>query len=195
MGVASDFDHYVSDVVDMPDVDRSNYLRVTEVLYPFSGLAMVDPTVLSNAADRGTRVHKICEGIVAGLGENGVDDETWGYVESFKKWWGEGKDVVAMEKRFWDDELCITGQVDFILRTESGLAIVDLKTSSAPSKTWIAQGCAYAYLAKNAGYEISDIQFVHLNKHGKEPKVHSYEYDEDFFFAILTTYLHFFAKG
>lgn len=176
-------------------IDRTNYLRVTDVLYPFSGLACVDPIVLSNAADRGTRVHKICEGIASGIGEYGVTDDVWGYVESFKKWWGEGHHVVAMEKRFWDDELCITGQVDFILNSDTGLIICDLKTSSAPSKTWIAQGCAYTYLARAAGYDIQGIQFIHLNKHGKDPRIHSYEYDEDFFFAILTTYLHFFAKG
>lgn len=182
-------------VRDHMDVNRDQYLRVTEVLYPFSGLAMVDPAVLQHAADRGTLVHKICEGIASGLGEHGITDETWGYVESFKKWWGEGRKVAAMETRFWDDEMCITGQVDFILEEPAGLVICDLKTSSAPSKTWIAQGCAYAYLAKAAGYDIKGIQFIHLNKHGKEPKIHTYEYDEDFFFAILMTYLHFFAKG
>jgi len=176
-------------------LDRTNYLRVTEVLYPFSGLACVDPTVLQNAADRGTRVHKICEGIASGMGEHGVTDDVWGYVESFKHWWGEGRAVVEMERRFWDDQLCITGQVDFILNTDKGLVICDLKTSSAPSKTWIAQGCAYAYLAKASGYDIQGIEFIHLNKHGKPPKVHSYDYDEDFFLAILMTYLHFFAKG
>lgn len=174
---------------------RTEYLRVTEILYPFSGLAMVNPAVLQHAADRGTRVHKICEGIASGLGELAVNEECAGYVESFKKWWGNGRDVVEMEKRFYDDEFCITGQVDFILREPEGLVICDLKTSSAPSKTWLAQGCAYAYLAKSAGYDIQGIQFIHLNKHGREAKVHSYEYDEDFFFSCLVVYLHFFAKG
>ena len=180
---------------DKPQLKRDEYLRVTEVLYPFSGLAMVAPDVLAHAADRGTRVHKICEGIMAGLGEMGVDDETWGYVESFKKWWGEGRKIIEMEKRFWDDELCITGQVDIIYEQEGNFIVADLKTSSAPSKTWLAQGCAYAYLAKAAGYDIKGIHFIHLNKHGKAPKIHEYEYDEDFFLACLIVYLHFFAKG
>lgn len=173
---------------------RENYLRVTSVLYPFSGLQAINPDIVAYAADRGTRVHKICEGIVAGLGELGVGDDTWGYVESFKKWWEEGVDVVEVEKRFWDDELHITGQVDFITRTPKGLAIVDIKTSSRPSKTWPAQGSAYAFLAKNAGYEIETILFLHLNKHGKEPKLYEYPVDDTFFLSILRTYKHFYHK-
>ena len=192
-GFPPSIDSYLTNYED--DMNREGYLRVTEVLWPYSNLGMVDPKVLQHAADRGTKVHKICEGIASGLGEHGVDEECWGYVQSFKKWWGDGRQVIEMEKRFWDDELLLTGQVDFILEEPAGLVICDLKTSSAPSKTWIAQGCAYAYLAKQAGYDINGIQFIHLNKHGKEPKVHSYEYDEDFFFACLTVYLHFFAKG
>lgn len=181
---------YMSDL----EKSRENYLRVTHVLYPFSGLQAIDPDVVANAARRGTKVHQICEGIVQGLGEIGVDDETWGYVESFKKWWGDGLNVEAMEERFWDDELRLTGQVDFIIRTESGLAIVDIKTSSRPSKTWEAQGSAYAFLAKKAGYDIKKIFFLHLNKHGKEPKLYEYPVDDSFFLAILRVFKHFFHK-
>ncbi len=178
----------------LEEKSRENYLRVTQMLYPFSGLQSIDPDVLAYAAERGTKVHKICEGIVAGLGEIGVDDETWGYVESFKKWWATGIDVIKMEERFWDDELCLTGQVDFITKSPEGLAIVDIKTSSRPSKTWPAQGAAYAFLAKNAGYDIQRIYFLHLNKHGKEPKIYEYKVDDDFFLAIFRTYKHFFHK-
>lgn len=178
----------------LDEKSRENYLRVTHVLYPFSGLQSIDPDVVAYAAERGTKVHKICEGIVSGIGEIGVEDETWGYVESFKKWWARGVDVVKMEERFWDDELRLTGQVDFIIRTEEGLAIVDIKTSSRPSKTWPAQGSAYAYLAKKAGYDIKKIFFLHLNKHGKEPKLFEYPVDDSFFLAILTTFKHFFHK-
>ncbi len=180
----------------MPLVEKSreNYLRVTNVLYPFSGLQNIDADVLAHAAARGTKVHKICEGIVSGLGELGVDDETRGYVESFKKWWDQGIDIIEMERRFWDDELCITGQVDFIIRTTDGLAIVDIKTSSKPSKTWKAQGSAYAYLAKKSGFEIKKIYFLHLNKTGKEPKIYEYPVDDSFFFAVYVVYKHFFYK-
>lgn len=172
-----------------------NYLRVTQILYPFSGLQFLDPEVVAHAAERGTKVHKICEGIVLGIGEIGVDEETQGYVESFKKWWGRGIKLIEMEKRFWDDKLHITGQVDFIIEEDSQLVIVDIKTSSRPSKTWAVQGAAYAYLAKNAGYSIKRIYFLHLNKTGKEPKIHEYMVDDSFFFAVFKTFIHFFNKG
>ena len=49
--------------------DSNDYTRVTEILSPFSGLDRVPKAILKNAADRGTRVHKVCEGIVQGLGD------------------------------------------------------------------------------------------------------------------------------
>lgn len=178
-----------------PDLkSRQNYTRVTSVLYPFSGLQNIDAEIVAHAAERGTKVHQICEGIVAGLGEIGVEDETWGYVESFKKWWQSGIHVVEMEKRFWDDDLSITGQVDFITQTENGLALVDIKTSSRPSKTWPCQGSAYAYLCKKSGFDIKNIYFLHLNKHGKEPKIYEFAIDEELFKGILRTYRHFYHK-
>ncbi len=173
---------------------RENYLRVTKVLYPFSGLDKIDADVVAHAAERGTKVHQICEGIMQGLGEHGIDDETWGYVESFKKWWEAGHDIVLMEQRFWDDELQLTGQVDLILRVDGELMIVDLKTSSKPSKTWQGQGCAYAYLAKKSGYDVKRIGFLHLNKHGKEPKLIEYPVDDSFFLTILRVWQHFYQK-
>lgn len=174
---------------------RENYLRVTNVLYPFSGLEKIDPNIVAHAAERGTKVHQICEAIIDGLGEHGVDDETRGYVDSFKQWWEKGHEVLMMEERFWDDEFNITGKVDLILKTADGLAIVDLKTSSRPSKTWQAQGSAYAYLAKKAGHDIQKIFFLHLNKYGKEAKIYEYPVDDSFFLTILRVFLHFFHKG
>lgn len=176
------------------DKSRENYTRVTEVLYPFSGLQNLDADVVANAARRGTKVHRICEGIVKGLGEIGVDDETWGYVESFKKWWNNAIEVMAIETRFWDDRLELTGQVDLIIKDVDGCSVVDLKTSSSVSKTWQAQGSAYAYLANSAGHDIRNIQFLHLNKHGHKPKIYEYGVDDSFFMAIYRTYEHFFKK-
>ncbi len=180
-------------------MNRQDYTRVTTILYPFSGLKDVDPDILANAANRGTKVHNICEAIIRGFGEIGVEDETWGYVESFKQWWNaqthsESHGVIDIEKRFFNDELQLTGQVDLILNTHTGIAIIDFKTSSRPSKTWAAQGAAYAMLAKQAGYDIKHVYFLHLNKHGKEATIHEYPIDDAFFLAILRTYQHFYKE-
>lgn len=179
-------------------MDKDSYFRVTNILYPFSGLDKIDPSIVSRAAERGTKVHKICEGIIQGFGEFGVEKETEPYVESFKKWWGKGHEFVAMEKRFWCDELRVTGQVDLILKgqeSNDGLAVVDLKTSSKPSPTWKAQGSAYAYLAKKAGYDIRNVHFIHLLKSGKEAKIYEYPVDDGFFLDIYKVWNYFFNGG
>jgi len=177
----------------MPDIkSRENYTRITTILAPFSGLDKVPMHILAHAAARGTKVHEICEGISRGLGEIGTDDETQGYVESFKKWWGLGHEIVDIERRFWDDDLKLTGQVDFIIKTEDGLAIVDLKTSSRFSPTWPVQGAAYAYLANLSGYDIKRIHFLHLHKLGKNPHIFEYAPNESLLFSVLQTWEHFF---
>jgi len=175
-----------------PNNPNKKYLRVTEVLYPFSGLSTIDKATVENAAKRGTKVHKICEGIIGGLGEIGVDEDVKGYIDSFKKWWGTGHAVECMERRFWHDDLGITGQIDIILKDGQKLTIVDLKTSYRPSKTWCAQLCAYALLAKNAGIQISHIMVVHLHRNGKEPTIYQYPIDEKLFLDILRIYKYFF---
>lgn len=176
--------------------DFAGYLRVTEVLKPFSGLDMIDPKIVANAGRRGTKVHKICESIWSGLGELGVDDETWGYVEGFKKFMSATPSfrMVAMERRFYCQELLITGQIDAIAEIDGDLCIVDLKTSSRPSKTWPLQGAAYYYLAKQAGFDIKRVVFLHLNKHGKTPVQYEYVPDVDLFQAVLKVFKCFFME-
>ena len=174
--------------------ERLRYRRVTEILYPFSGLEKIDPEIVAHAAERGTKVHQICEAIMGDLGEIGVDEETRPYVESFKKWWEIGWSVVAMEKRFWDDELRLTGQLDLIINTDQGLAIVDIKTSYKPSKTWKLQGSAYAYLARKAGYDVKRLYFLHLDRKGRMPKLIEYEIDEGFFLRVLEVYQYFWGE-
>lgn len=174
--------------------DRENYRRVTSILYPFSGLDKIKPEVVKKAADRGTKVHKICEGIISGFGEFDVDEETRLYVESFKLWWNEGHKVVEMEKRFYDDQKRITGQCDLILDTPKGLCIADLKTSYKQSKTWPVQGSAYAMLARQAGHDIKFIQFIHLSRLGKYPTIYEYPVDESFFLDILRVFEYFYGE-
>lgn len=48
--------------------ENSKYIRVTEALSPFSGLHSIPKHIVENAAKRGTKVHKICESIITGLG-------------------------------------------------------------------------------------------------------------------------------
>lgn len=177
----------------MNEKQREDYTRVSHVLSPFSNLQHVDPDILANACLRGTKIHKICEGIINGLGEIGVDEESWGYVESFKQWWETGIEVFKVEERLWHDELELTGQIDIITKLADGFGIVDLKTSSRPSKTWAVQGSGYALLCEHVGYPVRNISFIQLNKHGKPPAIHQYPIDKEFFLSVFRTYKHFYA--
>lgn len=179
----------------MQDSNGKKYIRVSEFLSPFSGLQHVDELVLDKAARRGTRVHSICEGIAKGIEPFEIESELEGYVESFKKWWKDDYEVLAIEKRFFCDELEITGQIDFLLKIDGKILMCDLKTSANVSKTWPVQGSAYAYLLKKAGYDVEGIQFIKLNRYGNAPRICDYEIDIDFFQYCLKVYKYFYVKG
>jgi len=170
-----------------------DYTRVTAVLYPFSGLKKINPDVLKNAAERGTRAHKACEAIVKNLGYFDDDETISGYVESFKIWC-ENKTFIPTPQRFYCDDLMITGECDLIYEDERGLVLVDLKTPAKESKQWLLQGSAYSYLAKKAGYEIKAIEFVKLSKEGKAAQVFHYEEKFSLFNSHLEAYRYSFEK-
>ena len=178
-------------IQDNSKINIDDYTRVTQVLYPFSGLDKVDPKILEKAANRGTRVHDICESIARNLGEWGNDEETKGYVDSFKIWWSQGVKVLAIEERFFCNDLMITGKVDMIIEVNGEAIILDLKTSAKPSKTWALQGSAYAYMARKNGYDIKGIQFLHLHKFGAEPRTYDYDDSFDLFSKCLHVYRYF----
>lgn len=161
-------------------------------MYPFSGLTHVNEIVLERAAVRGTKVHKVCESLVRDLGDWKIDDEIAGYVDSFKMWLEKKPQILDIEKRFYCQELQITGQVDMILDSPDGHIIFDLKTSAKSSKTWPLQGSAYKYLANISGYNVTAIHFLQLDKMGKPPTLHVYEDRFDLFKKCLDVYKYFY---
>lgn len=167
-------------------MSRDKYLRVSEVCSLFNNYSHIDPAVLQNAADRGTRVHKTCAGIIKGLGEWGVDDQTENYVKSFKNYWeGLFDDYIAVEDRLYCDKYKLTGQPDLIKQMSVGLAIVDWKTPIKPSPAWEYQASGYYYLAKQNGYQIKTVLFVMLSKYGYEAEVLVYPADDSAFLKLL----------
>lgn len=170
-----------------------SHYRVTEILYPFTGMKFVQTDVLENAAIRGTKVHAACEGVAKGLDPWPLSEECQGYFDSFMRWWEKGQEIKAVEKRMFCDRLGLTGQIDLILDTPEGDVICDLKTSAAESKTWRYQGSAYSYLARESGYEPYKIMFLKLDREGKFPKQYFYEENMDMFKKILDVFEEFFA--
>jgi hypothetical protein len=174
--------------------DMKQYTRVTDVLYPFSGLKNVPPEILKNAAERGTKVHEICDALIEQIGMFNIDNKVAGYIESFNHYFVE-KNFLEKPDRFFCDEHMITGECDAIYQDQKGLVLVDIKTSLREGKTWRLQGSAYAHLAERYGYKISRIEFVKLCKEGKEPKIFTYDRDFQMFLKCLDVYREFFNNS
>lgn len=172
---------------------KDDYIRVTSVLNPFSGLHKINQEIVKRAAERGSRVHKICDAIMDDLGLLDMDDEVSGYISSFEQWYKE-KIFIPNPKRFYCDKLGITGECDGIYQ-DNGLVLFDIKTPLKESKTWSLQCSAYAYLARLQGFNIKRIEVIKLSKDGKEPTVYQYEDNFDLFLKCLEIYKHFFNKS
>lgn len=173
------------------------YTRVTDVLFPFSGLKAIDPEILKNAADRGSRVHLVIDGILKGLGECHMGDDILGYIESFHKWYegGSSKEFLPKPNRFFNDAFKITGECDAIYKDSEGkLVLVDFKTPLRESKTWRLQGSAYSFMAEREGYPIDRIEFVKLDKKGEKAQIFIYERVFELFWKCLDVYDYFFAN-
>lgn len=169
-----------------------DYIRVTEILRPFSGVDMIDPTVLENACIRGTAVHEACTAVLHGLPPY-LENTTWeGYVASFMQWLP--KSPCTTPDRFFCDELMITGECDGIYEDNGTTVLFDLKTSANESKTWALQGSAYAYLARKHGIDIKRIEFIKLDKNGKAPRVYEYKENMELFLKCVDVYKYFYSK-
>jgi hypothetical protein len=170
---------------------KNDFIRVTSVLYPFSGLNKIDPVVVKNAAERGSRVHEICEALINDLGLLDLDPPLCGYIKSFEQW-KEGKIFIPKPERFYCYKYMITGECDTIYLDGQDLVLVDLKTPLRESKTWPLQCSAYGYLARQAGYEIKRVEVIKLSREGKYPMVYQYEENLDMFLKCLEIYKYFF---
>ncbi len=178
----------------MTDI-KQGYLRVTEILSPFSGLSQIPEYILENAKERGTAVHQMILAIETGIGLSDIQDSIRGYISSYQTW-SKGKVFAKPPSRFYDDSMMITGEVDAMYYHDDGVVIVDYKTPIKESKTWHMQATAYSYLAKQCGYNVKGVEFVKLDKSGNEPKVFHYQEDMGMFCKILDTYRYFFgSKG
>ena len=170
------------------------YDRVTQILYPFSGMMMIHPITLQSACIRGTDVHNIIESLQDGIPVGFINESLQGYIDSYNLW-SLGKKFIEKPKRFYNDKLNITGECDCIYRDGKDLVLVDFKTSICESKTWKYQGSAYSFMAKEKGYEITKIEFVKLSKEGRQARSYFYEEDMDHFKILLAVYREFFKNN
>lgn len=160
--------------------NKFKYPRVSEILEACGAskdLSLIDPLVVANAAQRGTKVHEYCAAYIEDEWLPELEEECLPYFESFKLWFDEEVAKVHLNhKRFFHEELKYTGEIDLLVTLKGGAtALVDLKTSSTPSKSWPIQLAAYGKLLELEGFEVFSLVNVHLKKTGKVPKVITYE--------------------
>lgn len=177
------------------------YPRVTEILRAFSSFESVPKDILERAAARGTAVHALCAGLAKGawLPDIMIDEEFSGYIASFKQWAAmQVSKFVTIEKRFTDEDLKYSGQLDFvILGTDNELYLVDLKTSARPQKTYPVQMAAYDHLLRKHGVNVKGAMLVYLNKDGDFPEINLIEdlSEETYVFMAALDCWHYFNKG
>ena len=181
--------------------DLNNYTRITSVLSFYSDFSNIDPVVLKNACDRGTRVHRFCELYAKNLLIEPVDDDCKPYFESFVKWFDSVVDYpIYTEQRIFCETHKITGQIDLILKLKGSdtICIVDLKTPQLESKTWRLQTSAYQYLVESEfDFDKTSRACLMLDRKGGIPKYKQYssdEIDKILFFNALELYKFFKGK-
>lgn len=149
---------------------KNGYWRVSEVIAKYAGLENVPRRILDAAAEKGTAVHNVIDGVMQGFFPAEIPDNIAPYIRSFEQWYTQyNHTVFSQPQRFYSDKLCLTGAVDGIL-SNGKTTLIDFKTSAQESASWPLQGNAYVLLAQESGLRIDRIIFVHLQKNG-EPAI------------------------
>lgn len=176
----------------------ANFARVTEILRPFSGYHHVPDHILTRAAARGIKVHAYCTGMAKGawVPMSMIEEELKGYVDSFTSWYeAQVKESLIIEKRYEDDLLEYSGQVDMVVKSHEGkLYLVDLKTSAQPQKTYPIQMAAYRRLLRLHDISVEAAMLVYLKKDGSFPDIDYLEDTEEelaVFMAAIKCYRYF----
>jgi len=159
--------------------DDNEYVRVTQVLAPYSDFSKIPEETLRAASERGTLVHDFCKLYALDSLIEPVPEKIKGYFDSFKMWFDEHvQTVILAEERIYDDELMLSGEPDLVctLRDDSSInVLIDYKTPAQAYKTWALQTAAYAKLLREKhGIYIRRRLAVQLKKDGSYPTIIEY---------------------
>lgn len=176
---------------------KIGYTRISDILSRLKDRSEINQMVLKDKADIGTEVHSNIHmdwiGVPASFAMFAVrrpfdghmireELRGEGYFNSYLTW-KDGRDLPykIMEERFYDDELMITGQVDALIQTESGLQLIDFKCSYAPElEIWPMQAHFYYYLLMRNGIDVvPNFVFMQLKKDGSKPRLFEFQLDKN----------------
>lgn len=158
--------------------NNREYARVTEVIAScLNCYGHIDKHTLANKARIGKNVHKAIDlylkGDIPTL--KGCEKD---YFNSFMQWYQTiNPQIIYNEKRLYDDDLRITGQIDAlaIFPDEKLPVLIDYKCAVKEMDSWRYQAHFYHLLLKKNKYRISDrIVFLKLNNFNKLPIAYNY---------------------
>lgn len=143
-------------------------------------------SVLDNAADRGTRVHKATQ-MLDVVHDVECDEDIVPYVQAYVQFLRDHKPKWdAIEKSFYNPECKYCGTVDRIGDLDGKKTLVDIKTSSSLQKVlYGAQLNLYRMGLKANGVEVERIVILHLTK-DKGYKIVEIPIDDEVANACLT---------
>jgi len=163
--------------------------------------------ILSDALDRRSRIGRDVHAFSDFLDKNGMIDETWldedtaGYVESWRKLKDKARIVVLQSSIRMCEELgglALSGEMDKDITINGKPGIVDLKTASAKSDSWGSQLAAYEMLKYRSRRIGRNHRFVahldpkgdigHLLEYGEYSPVDGMSYADSFLAALHCTY-------
>ena len=165
---------------------------VSELIDPLTArhYGEISKEMLTAAANRGTAVHSACEDIDYGL-EVEVPAEYAGYCEAYVAFLNDYRpELLAAEMRFYQPEYGYCGTLDrwFVVDGEEWL--LDIKTTSSPSKANIVAGCVQTRAYQLAVESAKRRFLLYLKSDGKYRLVDCGEYEKKHNFSATSIFGH-----
>lgn len=183
---------------DEEDNIPKGYARVTEILMPYKDFSGIAPTVLDEAAKRGSLAHDFCELYALNMLIETPPPNVKNYVDSFIRWFDTYVEKVhSTEQRLNHSKYKISGKYDMIvqLKGSSDLVLLDIKTPQTADQTWILQTAAYKLMLRELKkIDVQRRMCLMLPKDGSDAKVVEYtehERDERLFINQVEIYRFF----
>ena len=150
-------------------VDGVRMPSVTEILAPITAKTYgeISKEVLRMAADRGTIVHKACEEIDYGL-ETEVPVEYEGYVEAYIAFLNDYRpDWSGIEQMVYNGDCGYCGTVDRYGMMLGSEWVVDIKTTTSPTKYTKMSGCCQTIAYRDAIVTTKKRGLLYLKRTGE----------------------------
>ena len=184
----------------LDEIIKTGYTRVSKILGMFQDFSHIDPNILKLKCEIGSQVHNAIEAhykkefyptcLRAQEYYAGFKNALEGELQNYKP--------ILLEKRFYSEELLLTGRIDGIFENEGKKTLIDYKTSAqANKKVWGLQLALYCMLMKENGIaDVSQAKVLHLKRDGKFKLIDLSPTEQDFELAkrAVKLYFHFNKK-